>query len=359
MQNPNSATRGEAERLLAIAEKLLQSRDLVGARDFAILAQENEPLIEGSDQILAVSEVLISSEKRVNNHSHDWYSILQIDRKSDDLDLIRKQYRRLALLLHPDKNNFPFADHAFKLVADAWATLSDPAKKSQFDQLLIPFPMEDLTAGRAQSQFPQPQGFQMDFSTPQPQQNQQHAKLPVRRGESDSRSKQKGSATSRAANGNVNGNLSLSFWTACPYCYVIYEYPKVYEDCCLRCQSCERAFHGAEIPALPPLVPGQDAYYCCWAFYPVGFKSSEYRNGGKGFPNWMPPVFNSKGSNVNSNPRPVQQNSHTPLPRSQTQAPQATPQATPLRMGVEMSFGVRSADDGTKKKRGRPRKNLL
>ncbi|CAM8950742.1 unnamed protein product [Rhodiola kirilowii] len=131
MQNPNSATPGEAERLLAIAEKLIQSRDLVGARDFVILAQENEPLIECSDQILVVFEVVISSEKCVNNHCHDWYSILQIGRKSDNLDLIQKQYRRLPLLLHQDKNHFPFAIHAF-------------------DQLLILFLMEDLTAGRAQ-----------------------------------------------------------------------------------------------------------------------------------------------------------------------------------------------------------------
>ncbi|KAJ6377916.1 hypothetical protein OIU78_028191 [Salix suchowensis] len=34
-----------------------------------------------------------------------------------------------------------------------------------------------------------------------------------------------------------------SFWTACPYCYILYEYPKAYEECILRCQSCRRAFH--------------------------------------------------------------------------------------------------------------------
>ncbi|KAK9994659.1 hypothetical protein SO802_024362, partial [Lithocarpus litseifolius] len=87
---------------------------------FAILAQETEPLLDGSNQILAVTDVLLAAEKRMNNH-HDWYSILQLDRRSDDQELIKKQYRRLVLLLHPDKNKFPLADQAFKLVADAWA----------------------------------------------------------------------------------------------------------------------------------------------------------------------------------------------------------------------------------------------
>ncbi|CBI19261.3 unnamed protein product, partial [Vitis vinifera] len=239
-----SNNRAEAERLLGVAEKLLHTRDFNGSKDFAILAQETEPLLDGTDQILAVADVLIASEKRINNH-HDWYAILQTDRRSDDLDLIKKQYRRLALLLHPDKNKFVFADHAFKLVADAWAVLSDPAKKSLYDNELSLFSKVDLAAsGSSDDQRP----------------------------------------------------LRLtSFWTACPYCYILYEYPRVYEGCCLRCQNCQRAFHAALVPSLPPLVPGKEAYYCCWGFFPLGFAISGAEGGkGKGaggFPNWMPPMF--------------------------------------------------------------------
>ena len=86
MEDPN---RAEAERLLGISEKLLQTRDLIGSRAFAILAQETEPLLDSSDQILAVTDVLLAAEKRVNNH-HDWYSILHLDRRSDDQELIKK-----------------------------------------------------------------------------------------------------------------------------------------------------------------------------------------------------------------------------------------------------------------------------
>ncbi|CAH8324491.1 unnamed protein product [Eruca vesicaria subsp. sativa] len=235
----NTNNRTEAERLLGISEKLLESRDLNGSKEFAILAQETEPLLEGTDQILAVVDVLLasSSENRINNQPN-WYKILQID-DPDQPDLIKKQYRRLALLLHPDKNRLPYADQAFRFVVDAWEVLSTASKKSQFD---LVFTKVDLNRSK----------------------------------------KRKGGNEERMS----------TFWTACPYCYALHEYPRVYQEYCIRCQNCQRAFHAASVPKLPPLVPGKDEYYCCWGFFPMGFV------GGKGegedamkFPNWMPPVF--------------------------------------------------------------------
>ncbi|XWS63102.1 hypothetical protein CRYUN_Cryun06bG0067600 [Craigia yunnanensis] len=78
-----------------------------------------------------------------------------------------------------------------------------------------------------------------------------------------------------------------TFWTACPYCYVLYEYPKVYEDYTLRCQTknCRRAFHAVVIPSPP--VNGKDTYFCCWGFFPLGF-SGNGKNMGGNFPSWSP-----------------------------------------------------------------------
>ncbi|KAK8698798.1 hypothetical protein V6N13_114905 [Hibiscus sabdariffa] len=74
----------------------------------------------------------------------------------------------------------------------------------------------------------------------------------------------------------------LTFWTACPYCYVLYEYPKLYEDCTLRCQTknCRRAFHAVVIPSPP--VNGKDMHFSCWGFFPLGFSR------GGNFPSWSP-----------------------------------------------------------------------
>lgn len=47
---------------------------------------------------------------------------------------IKKAYRKLSLLTHPDKNGYDGADEAFKMVARAFQILSDPDKKSKFDR---------------------------------------------------------------------------------------------------------------------------------------------------------------------------------------------------------------------------------
>ncbi|XP_030542752.1 chaperone protein DnaJ-like [Rhodamnia argentea] len=311
MQNPN---RTEAERLLGVAEKLLLSRDLSGSKDFAVLAQETEPLLEGSDQILAIVEVLLATEKRVNNH-HDWYAILQIGPRSDEHDLIKRQYRRLALLLHPDKNKYPYADQAFRFVAGAWAVLSDPGKKSLYDKEFNLFSKVDLSAAAAAAA---------------------GAKLPVRRSGQLNRSFGQQEPVGGSGSGHGKGSekpagaaaRTTSFWTACPYCYVVYEYPAVYEECCLRCQSCDRAFHAVAIGAPPPVVPGKEAYHCCWAVFPLGFTVGKFEGGDKvgpiegGLPNWFPQQSADKNAGV---------------------APQQQPAAAPA----------------PKKKRGRPRKNPL
>lgn len=338
-----STSRAEAERLLGIAEKLLQGKDLNGCRDFALLAQETEPLLDGSDQILAVVDVLIAADKRINNNP-DWYGILQLDSRRNDDELIKRQYRRLALLLHPDKNKFPFADAAFKLVADAWALLSDASRKSAYDNELFAFSKVDLVSMRKQRE-------KEDQNHPI-----QREKIPVRRNPADA-----GAAANQAAATAAESPMGANIWTACPYCYNLYEYPNMYVGCCLRCANCKRAFQVVAIPpaSLPPTIPGKEAYYCCMGYFPMGFAMANSETAKSlTTPNWMPPMFptNAKAwPSVDSLPN----GSSVPLaePGESVVAPTppvARPKPTPQKKPTPPTAGAT-----VPRKRGRPRKNPL
>lgn len=78
---------------------------------------------------------------------------------------------------------------------------------------------------------------------------------------------------------------SGNFWTACPYCYHLYEYSRVYEECMLRCQNCKRAFHAVVISS-PPVMENGEANFCCWAYFPLGISRNVKDTGGSS--NWTP-----------------------------------------------------------------------
>ncbi|CAL8298883.1 unnamed protein product [Merluccius merluccius] len=63
----------------------------------------------------------------------DYYQILGVEKDAVEEDL-KKAYRKLALKFHPDKNHAPGATEAFKAIGNAYAVLSNPEKRQQYDQ---------------------------------------------------------------------------------------------------------------------------------------------------------------------------------------------------------------------------------
>jgi molecular chaperone DnaJ len=64
----------------------------------------------------------------------DYYVILEVSRTAAG-DEIKQAYRALAMKYHPDRNpDDPAAEDSFKEASEAYAVLSDPARRKQYDR---------------------------------------------------------------------------------------------------------------------------------------------------------------------------------------------------------------------------------
>ncbi|CAH8381675.1 unnamed protein product [Eruca vesicaria subsp. sativa] len=227
----------EEDRWLVTSKNLLASSDFKGAKTLAIHAcEEDSSRTHAADYIIAISDTLLAGDSTVGRDSKlpDWYAVLRLDKLTQNLEHIAVQYRRLALLLNPTVNRLPFADQALKLVSDAWCVLSNGSRKSIYDR--------ELQLSQLGQRCSQPEEFKC-------------------REESKDETSEKN-----------HKEAATSFWTACPYCYALFEYAKGYEECVLRCQQCGRAFEAVKTETPPVESNGEGVYFfCSWAMFPVGF----------------------------------------------------------------------------------------
>ncbi|XP_024992320.1 uncharacterized protein LOC112526238 [Cynara cardunculus var. scolymus] len=198
--------------LLRVSDHFLRRRHFDDCRKYAHQAHQIDPNFPGISEIVAVADVLIASKCRISTGDvPDWYAVMQLDRYSDDSDLIRQRFNHLYGLLDPSNNKFSLAKEAFNIVCDAWYVLSNPLQKLEFDDALKKH-LDDF-----------------------------------------------------------------AFWTVCPYCYYLYEYPRVYFEICLRCPNdkCSKAFTCVEIDR-PPAEVLMEGKYLCAGFLPVGFQHGSW-----------------------------------------------------------------------------------
>ncbi|KAI3953062.1 hypothetical protein MKW98_020257 [Papaver atlanticum] len=244
----------KAVRAKELAEEKMNSKDYVGAQIMISKAQKLYPSMENISRMLTVCQVHCSAERKVEPGSvPDWYDILQIEQTADEAS-IKKQFRQLALLLHPDKNKFPGAGAAFQLIEEANRFLCDQSKRSQFD-------MKRSTMQQRQSQN-------------QPRMNNYPSKNPVStemaalfKRMNPPQQKQQQQTQPIYANG------PKTFWTMCPFCSTRYQYYLDIMNRDLRCQrkSCRKPFtayywnnqrmpHGANNRPVPQKkdAPSQD-----------------------------------------------------------------------------------------------------
>ena len=62
----------------------------------------------------------------------DYYQMLGITKQATEAEL-KKAYKKKCLKVHPDKNNSPQADEAFKRINQAMTCLSDAKKRRQYN----------------------------------------------------------------------------------------------------------------------------------------------------------------------------------------------------------------------------------
>ncbi|CAA2978722.1 uncharacterized protein LOC111373927 [Olea europaea var. sylvestris] len=120
----------DAIKCKGLAEKKIKNQDIVGANKFALKAQSLFPNLEGLSALLEVINLYVASQKKINGEV-DLYGIFGLDSSVDD-DTLRKKYRKMALVFHPDKNKSAGAAGAFLILSEAWKVLSDKDKRSAY-----------------------------------------------------------------------------------------------------------------------------------------------------------------------------------------------------------------------------------
>ncbi|MBQ8586901.1 MAG: molecular chaperone DnaJ [Oscillospiraceae bacterium] len=68
-----------------------------------------------------------------NENKRDYYEVLGLDKNASESD-IKRAYRKLAAQYHPDVNHEADAEIKFKEINEAHEILSDPDKRSRYDQ---------------------------------------------------------------------------------------------------------------------------------------------------------------------------------------------------------------------------------
>ncbi|KAL6871435.1 hypothetical protein ACP4OV_014264 [Aristida adscensionis] len=230
----------EALRAKDLATIKLQAADYVGARKIALKAQQLFPGLENISHLLTVCEVHYCASVKINGET-DWYGILQVETTADDM-LLKKQYRKLALLLHPDKNKFPGAEAAFKLIGEAHVILTDQVKRSLHDSKRKSVIATSASLPKKRGRPP------MKTDHIAKKANKENRNAPYHQNKPPQAGCSAGYPT---------------FWTICLTCGTKYKYPSSLVMKVLLCQMCSSSFLAYDLSKKPDRV---ETSYPCTGF---------------------------------------------------------------------------------------------
>ncbi|XP_062225459.1 uncharacterized protein LOC133924095 [Phragmites australis] len=208
----------EALKAKNVAESKFHARNIRGARKYAIKAQTLCPSLDGISQMVSTLEVHLAAGSKIDGES-DWYKILSLSAFADEEE-VKKQYSKLALLLHPDRNKSVGAEEAFKLISEAWGVLSDNNRKILYDEKRRNHSVVNVTNGICA-----------------------YDKKANKRAQKNAAA---AAAVSAAAEATTPPVRVDTFWTSCNHCRMQYEYLRIYLNHNLLCPNCHHAFLAAE-----------------------------------------------------------------------------------------------------------------
>ncbi|XP_023640900.1 uncharacterized protein LOC111831220 [Capsella rubella] len=237
--------RDEAKRAMDVAELKITEKDYNGAKKFANKAQILFPELHGLKKLMTAIDVYIAGEKLIGGEV-DWYGVLGVDPYAND-DAVKKQYHKLLLVLHPDKNKCNYAKGAYDLVIQAKDTLTKEPEKAVY--------IEKRRKEEAQRS-------RKAQSVKRPRQPTSKAAKNVRKPVVQN-VKARAKSTARMERSHVPSpahafvvpssmaEQSTQFWTQCLNCKNKYLFERIYLNKNLRCQECGHGFFAKEIPRPP------------------------------------------------------------------------------------------------------------
>lgn len=239
------SNKDEALRAKGLAEEWMRKTDFPTARRVAVKAQKMDETLENISHMIMVCDVHCAAEEKAGDET-DWYKILQVEHSADD-GTIKKQYRKFALHLHPDKNKLPGAEAAFKMIGEAQRVLLDKDKRRLHDMKRKPFKRHAPGVPSYQPQQPQ----QQQHAPPAPPRAFYTAPV-FQRSSFTNQAKPQAKPQPQPA----GFSESRTFWASCAFCHIKHECAKEFLHKQVVCPSCGKqsvAFQTAF--QTPPVQP--------------------------------------------------------------------------------------------------------